>query len=111
MDRILFTSLNIVLSAILTKFLDTIYDQTDLFYPSSERETLYEEVLHGRFQRIYDIISDWFFQQTNRSCNLILLFDDLHRGLGCEWLEQAMSVLRPLVSFGNMQVILSVSCR
>lgn len=106
-DKHRLTNLGDIFEAILSGFIDAINDPTRLAYTALNREQLLEEGRSGKFEPPFHYVLEWYFKKYNRSCRLIILFDDLHRGIKCEWLHQAISTLRRFVSLGEVCVILS----
>ena len=97
-----------ILSAILLGFIGAIEVQTGLSYPSSKRTDLDQQADEGRFEQAFSSILDWYYREARRLCEMVLLFDDLHRGKECAWLNEAFSILRPTVSNRkDMSIVLS----
>jgi nucleoside phosphorylase/AAA+ ATPase superfamily predicted ATPase len=95
-----------VLEAILQRFVESLEEEIGSICP--EKKDLLLAAQRNRFGPPFKIILDWCYKKSGQSCRFILLFDDLHRGIACDWLGEAMSILRPVVSFSdNIALILS----
>lgn len=100
------THTDAIFEAILSKFIDALTKQHRLVV--SEHETLIEEARKGRVEEVVYTLLDQYYKQHHSLCRLIILLDDLHRGLGYEALDEAVSVLRPLVSPNNSAINVSL---
>ena len=100
------THADAIFEAILSKFIDALTKQHRLVVP--EHETLIEEVRKGRLEEVVYTLLDQYYKQHHYQCRLIILLDDLHRGLGYKALDEAVSVLRPLVSPNDRAINVSL---
>lgn len=97
-----------ILEAILIGFTRAIEAQTGLAYPLIKRRDLEQQAANGRFEQPFSNVLDWYYLEAHRLCQMVLLFDDLHRGKEFVWLNEALSILRPTVSNRkDMSIVLS----
>ncbi len=84
------TRVEALFETILSNFIEALTQRHGLVVP--ERETLLKAVHGGKLEEIVYTLSDLYYKQYYRPCRLIILLDDLHRGLEYEALSEAVSV-------------------
>src|SRR5579884_2808826 len=87
-----------LLAALLTSFLDALKDQCQLVFPLAERDALLADTHHRKIEEALRTIFSQYYGEKQHPCRLVVLLDDLHRGLGYDALGQTLSILRPLLS-------------
>jgi hypothetical protein len=97
-----------IVEDIISGFINALDAQCGLVVPSPERDRSVKEARQGRLAEALRTLSDWYYQQRGHSCQLVVLLDDLHRGLGHDILGETVSMLRPLVSSGDMAIKISL---
>jgi len=97
-----------IVEAIVSGFIDALATQCGLVVASPERDRLVKEARQGRLEELLRTLSDWYYKQRHHSCRLVVLLDDLHRGLGYDALGETVSMLRPLVSSSDMAINISL---
>src|SRR5205085_2103452 len=89
-------------------FIDTLVEQRGLVISTSERTALVEDIYRGKLEESLESVSERYYKQQFRPCRLIILLDDLHRGLGHDTLKELASTLVPVVSPKGIKVNVSL---